>query len=218
MRKGVDCGLRGLLVTFEGCDGSGKSTQLRRVAARLQSMDIEVVTTREPGGTPLGEAVRKLLLDPGGPERTPLAEALLYAACRAELVERVIIPSLASGKVVLSERFTDSTLAYQGFGGGLSLSTIETINNIATGGLVPDLTVVLDVNDPQAVRRRMASKAKDRIELRDEGYHARVIQGYKELSRRYPERIKLIDAMLPEEEVESSIIQAILALLETRRR
>ncbi len=202
--------MRGCLITFEGCDGSGKSSQITRVAKMLEGKGFDVLVTREPGGTPLGEAVRQLLLDKDGPERGVLAEAFLYCACRAELVEKVLAPSLRSCKMVLVERYTDSTLAYQGFAGGASLGEIERLNSVATGGLVPDLTVVFDVSDSEVTNRRLASRERDRIEERDEQYHERVRQAYRTLAKRYPERIRIVDASAPEDEV----FERVMAIVE----
>ncbi len=189
---------------------------MKRVAAKLQGEGIDVVVTREPGGTRLGEAVRQLLLDPSGPERGVLAEVFLYCASRAELVEKVMLPSLAQGKVVLAERYADSTMAYQGYAGGASLDEVDILNKVATRGLVPDLTLMFDVQDPEVTGQRLASKEKDRIELRDEAYHERVREGYRRLARQHPERIKVIDAALSEDEVEEQVIKAVRDFLRKR--
>lgn len=193
--------MRGSFITFEGCDGSGKSTQIHAIERELRDSGVPVLLTREPGGTPFGEAVRGMLLDPAGPERGALAEFLLYAASRAELVRMVIRPAMDEGKVVLAERFSDSSLVYQGYAGGIPIPYIENINRIATGGLTPDLTLVFDVNDPVVIRERLAPKRKDKIELRDDEYHDKVRQGYRELASRCPGRVKLIDGTLPVRDV-----------------
>lgn len=205
--------MRGVFVTFEGCDGSGKSTQIRRVSEGLASTGVSVRVTREPGGTPFGEIVRSVLLDPDGPERSALAEVFMYSAARAELVAKVIGPALRKGEVVLAERFDDSTIAYQGCAGGIPISDIETVNKIATGGLVPDLTFILDIIDPRVFRARLSPKKKDKIESRDDEYHSRVRQGYRDLASRYPERIRVIDASLPEDEVFRLVMTEISALM-----
>ncbi len=207
----------GTFISFEGCDGSGKSTQLKRVHERLLSQGVDVMLTREPGGTPVGELIRGLLLDPNGPDRTGLAETLLYAASRAEIVERVLLPALEDGKVILVERYSDSTLVYQGMAGGIPIDDIEDINRIATCGLIPDLTLVFDIADPQVLHRRMAPKEKDKIESRDEAYHARVREGYRALSKRYSERIKLINGELPQDEVEEIVFREVWSTLERRK-
>jgi len=206
--------LRGIFITFEGCDGSGKSTQIKWVSEALKKRGVDVLTTREPGGTPFGELVRSLLLDPNGPERTPLAEMLMYSAARAEIVARVIAPALLEGKVVLSERFFDSTTVYQGYAGGIPIPDIETINRISTVGLTPDLTFVLDLKDPQVFHARLGPKKKDKIESRDEEYHRRVREGYRDLARRYPERIRVVDASLTEDEVFGAVMSVILEFID----
>lgn len=193
--------MRGVFITFEGCDGSGKSTQMKLIRERLEGAGIDVLVTREPGGTEFGELVRRVLLDSSGPDRTSLAELFLYAASRAEIVQKVILPALQRGQVVLTERFADSTTVYQGYAGGIPVEDIETINNVATCGLVPDLTFVLDVNDPRVFHDRLAPKTKDKIEMRDDLYHAKVREGYRQLAHSHPERIRLIDATLPPQDV-----------------
>ncbi|MGI6642935.1 MAG: dTMP kinase [Bacillota bacterium] len=208
--------MRGIFITFEGCDGSGKSTQMKRLHTRLLQLGIDVVLTREPGGTPTGELIRDLLLDPNGPDRTALTETFLYAASRAELAKRILQPALEDGKVVLLERYVDSTLVYQGMAGGIPIRDIEHINRIATYGLIPDLTLVFDIVDPHVLHQRMAPKKKDRIESRDEAYHARVREGYRVLSERYPERIRLIDGELPQNEVEEIVFREVWSILERR--
>lgn len=195
------------MISFEGCDGSGKSTQLQKAASSLREWGLDVVVTREPGGTDFGEAVRKVLLDPKGPDRGALSELFLYAASRAQLVEQVILPALVKGQVVLTERFSDSSLVYQGFAGGIPLPTIETINRIATRDLAPDLTFVFDVPDEKVFHERLMPKQRDKIELRDDSYHEKVRQGYRELAERFPGRIRLIDGSLSKEKV-SEIVKS----------
>jgi len=155
-----------------------------------------------------------MLLDPQGPERGALAEFLLYAASRAELVRTVVLPALDEGKVVLVERFTDSSIVYQGYAGGIPVPYIENINRIATGDLSPDLTLVFDVADPAIFRERLAPKVKDKIELRGDEYHSKVRQGYRELASRYPGRIKLIDGTLSREQVFDAALAEVRKVLE----
>lgn len=209
--------MRGIFITFEGCDGSGKSTQLRRVSEALKARGVDVLVTREPGGTPFGELVRELLLDPAGPDRTALAETLMYSAARAELVLRVILPALEQGKVVLSERFHDSTTVYQGYAGGIPIPDIEAINRISTVGLTPDLTFVLDIEDPQVFHARLGPKKKDKIESRSDEYHRKVREGYRDLARRYPERIYLVDASLTEDEVFGAVMSVVQEFMDKAR-
>lgn len=199
-------------MTFEGCDGTGKSTQISLLVRRLEDLGYRVFATREPGGTPVGEAIRSLLLDARGPERTALAEALLYAASRAELVRKVLVPALHENHFVVVERFTDSTLVYQGIAGGVPIEEIEQINRIATGGLSPDLTILLDADDLSEIDERIRSgRAKDKIESRGRAYQARVRDGYRMLARRYPERIKVVLSSGTPDEVSDQVLSLVLA-------
>lgn len=207
----------GVFITFEGCDGSGKSTQLKLLTESLTEAGIDVLVTREPGGTEFGELVRRVLLDSSGPERTSLAELFLYSASRAEIVRKVLLPALAKGQVVITERYADSTTVYQGYAGGIPIEDIETINQVATCGLVPDLTFVLDVKDPRVFHDRLAPKAKDKIEMRDDGYHAKVREGYRQLALRHPERIRLIDATLPTASVLAILEESVWKVLNSKK-
>jgi dTMP kinase len=186
-----------MFVTFEGLDGSGKSTQLQLLADRLVALGRDVVATREPGGTELGEQVRDLVLHGG--HVAPWAEAALYAASRAQHVEEVIRPALERGAVVLCDRYVDSSVAYQGVARGLGLERVLDLNLVAVGGLLPDLTFLLLV-DPDVAASRMNAE-RDRLEREDAGFHARVEAGYRELAKQFPERIVTIDGALPEDEV-----------------
>jgi dTMP kinase len=181
-----------MLVSFEGLDGSGKTTQVERLRERLAADGREVVTAREPGGTALGEAVRQLVLHGG--EMTPWAEALLYAAARAELVGEVIEPALARGADVLLDRYLDSSVAYQGIGRGLGLHEVLELNLLAIRGFVPDRTFVLSVDPARSLERVGASP--DRIEREDSVFHQRVAAGYEQLAALFPERIMLLDGSL----------------------
>ena len=184
-----------MFVSFEGLDGSGKTTQVERLRAYLEADGREVVTAREPGGTALGEQLRALVLH--GDEMTPWAEALLYAAARAELVAEVIEPALARGADVLLDRYFDSSVAYQGIGRGLGLQEVLELNLLAVGGLVPDRTFVLAV-DPARSLERVGGRP-DRIESESEAFHARVAAGYEELAALFPERLVLLDGTLDPE-------------------
>ena len=170
---------RGHLIVFEGADGVGKSTQVGLLAAWLAAAGRAAVVVREPGGTPVGEAIRQLLLQPDH-VMEPLTETLLFGAARHEVVERVIRPALAGGRVVLADRFTLSTVAYQHFGAGVPRARVDTVNDWATGGLVPDLTLLLTAPVPRLTHR-------DRMEQRDDGFHDRVREGYRMLSREHEE-------------------------------
>ncbi len=184
-----------MFVSFEGLDGSGKTTQVERLRARLEADGREVVTAREPGGTALGEQLRALVLHGG--EMTPWAEALLYAAARAELVAEVIEPALARGADVLLDRYFDSSVAYQGIGRGLGLHEVLELNLLAVRGCVPDRTFVLAV-DPTSSRERVGG-SPDRIERESTAFHARVAAGYEELAALFPERLVLLDGTLDPE-------------------
>src|SRR5215218_7199328 len=201
----------GRLIAFEGVEGSGKSTQLELLRQALDGRSREVVVTREPGGTPAGERVRALLLDPEV-ELHPRAEALLFAAARAELVEAVIRPALERGAVVLCDRYLDSSLAYQGGARGLGLGPVTDVNRFATGGLLPDLVVLLDL-DPASGLRRRAGKP-DRIEGQDLDFHRRVRQAFRDLAAADPERFTVVDATAPVPDVAARVEAAVLALLE----
>ncbi len=168
---------RGRLIVFEGADGVGKSTQVGLLADWLAAAGREPVVVREPGGTPVGEAIRQVLLQPEH-VMAPLTETLLFGAARHEVVERVIRPALADGRVVLADRFTLSTVAYQHFGAGVPRERVDTVNAWATGGLQPDLTLVLTAPTPRLT-------LQDRMEQRDAGFHARVREGYEMLSREH---------------------------------
>ena len=201
----------GRLIAFEGVEGAGKSTQLELLRQTLEARSREVVVTREPGGTPAGERVRGLLLDPAV-ELHPRAEALLFAAARAELVERVIRPALERGAVVLCDRYLDSSLAYQGGARGLGRGPVDDVNRFATGGLLPDLVVLLDL-DPAAGLGRQA-RDPDRIEAQDLDFHRWVRDAFRDLAAADPKRFAVVDASAPVPEVAAQVQAAVLSLLE----
>lgn len=192
--------VRGKFITFEGPEGGGKTTQARHLVARLQQRGIAAVYTREPGGTKLGEAVRQILqFDGAGEPPCPQCELLLFAASRAQLVQNVILPQLQHGVWVISDRFADSTTVYQGYGRGFDVEEVLRINAFAINGAVPDLTIVLDVEVEQGLKRlaqrhRENGSDYDRLEREDLAFHERVRQGYLELARRFPDRIRVVDA------------------------
>ena len=195
----------GTFVTFEGGEGSGKSTQLARLAARLRAHGVDPLVTREPGGTPLAEGVRVLLLDP---ERrpVPLAEAFLMQASRAQLVETLLRPALDQGRVVLCDRYDDSTLAYQGAGRGLDAEMLAAWNRAATGGLTPDVTLLFDLPPAAGLdRRARAAGSTNRLDREPAEFHARVRARYLELAASDPVRWTVLDAMLPADELESQV-------------
>ncbi|MBQ4384636.1 MAG: dTMP kinase [Kiritimatiellae bacterium] len=204
--------MRGRFVTFEGGEGCGKSTQVKRLAEHLRSKGVEVVLTREPGGTRLAELIRGLLKDEREDPPCDRSELLLFLAARAQLVRNVIVPALDSGKWVLSDRFSDSTFAYQGYGRGLPLDSLRLMNCFACEGLKPDLTLLLDVRPDVAaarMRRREAATntSADRIELAGDDFHSRLRAGFLELAKAEPDRMKVIDANGSPDEVWAQILQ-----------
>ena len=208
--------MQGLLIVFEGVEGSGKTTQMQRCLDWLQTNSIRsgigecgektpVVVTREPGGTPLGLGLRQLLLEGHVRCIQDRAELLMYAADRAQHVEEFLKPQLALGAIVLCDRYTDSTVAYQGYGRGLDLKLIQQLNQIATDGLESDLTLWLDLDVKTGLKRARQRGTADRIEQADIEFHRRVQQGFVQLAEFYPQRIVRIDASLSEEEVHLAI-------------
>lgn len=196
----------GCLITVEGVEGAGKSTQAARLGEWLASLGVAVRVTAEPDGTELGLRLRHLLAELDGLD--PLAECLLFAAARAQHVRRVIRPALAGGITVISDRFGDSTLAYQGYGRGVDLEVIDTLNRLATDGLVPDLTLVLDLEVAEGLRRargRPPRGVPDPFEGMDPAFHERVRAGYRALQARAPGRVVLVDASPPAETVAQAI-------------
>jgi dTMP kinase len=188
-------------VSFEGLDGSGKTTQVERLRAALEADGREVVTAREPGGTALGERIRELVLH--GDEMTPWSEALLYAAARAELVAEVIEPALARGADVLLDRYLDSSVVYQGIARGLGLDEVLELNLLAVGGLLPDRTFVLAIEADHSLGR--VGEGPDRIEREDTAFHADVAEGYERLAGLFPERIVLLDGTLDPDTIAARI-------------
>ncbi|MCW2923716.1 MAG: dTMP kinase [Thermoleophilia bacterium] len=207
----------GLLISFEGIDGCGKTTQLARLVDRLAAVRVKVLVVREPGGTRLGEQVRGILLDPATGDIDPAAEALLYAASRAELVATVIEPALAAGQIVVCDRYVDSSLAYQGAGRGLGIDRVLEANLLATRGRLPDLTVLVDL-DPAVARTRLASTGadQDRIERAGSEFFTRAHAAYGELAARWPDRILRIDGDGTADEVEVRVDAALSRPLAAR--
>jgi dTMP kinase len=198
-------------IAFEGADGAGKTTQARLLAAHLRARGDDVVEVREPGGTPTGESVRAIVLEGTEPVGAR-AEALLFAAARAELVAEVIRPALERGAVVLSDRYLDSSLAYQGGARGLGRGPVEAVNRFATGGLLPDLVVLLDLDPADGLARR--ARDPDRIESQDIDFHRRVREAFRDLAAADPGRFAVIDATAPVPEVATRVQASVLALLE----
>ena len=191
-----------MFVTFEGLDGSGKTTQAELLRERLEAEGEQVVLTREPGGTDLGERIRDLVLHGG--HVAPWAEALLYAASRAQHVEEVIKPALGRGASVICDRYLDSSVAYQGVGRGLGLERVLELNLDAVGGLLPDRTFLLAL-DPAELTARLAEQQPDRLEREGDDFHARVAEGYRELAARFPDRIVVLDGTRPPDELAKEV-------------
>jgi dTMP kinase len=202
---------KGLFITFEGPDGSGKSTQIELLRGFLAEKGYEALLTREPGGTRIGEMAREIVLDKNYKEMSPKTEMLLYAAARAQHTDEVIRPALESGRTVISDRYMDSSLVYQGYGRGLG-EAVEKVNAYATEGCVPDATFLLKLN-PSVGMNRIASGDADRIERESLTYHDAVYEGYLELERKYPDRIIGLDATHPPEEIHQVVRHRIESLL-----
>lgn len=205
---------RGIFITFEGVDGCGKTTQMSRLAGRLRGTGRAVLETAEPGGTPIGRKIRRILLDSANQELCPTAELLLYFACRAQNVDELIQPALDRGEIVLSDRFTDSTLVYQGCGRGLGAETVLTLDRIACRGLAPDLTVLVDIDlDTSLARARARNDAARHCETRmDEQsveFHRRVREAYLKLAEQEKQRFRLVDGRGSVEAVERAIWEAV---------
>jgi dTMP kinase len=215
---------RGRLITFEGIDGCGKTTQLRMLERVLTSRGVSYVSTREPGGTPLGTTIRAALLNVSRSSVEPLAELLLYAADRAQHVREVVSPALEAGRVVLSDRYADATTAYQGYGRGFDLKLVEELNQLATSGLKPDLTLLFDLEVSvglSRVQRRSdfaqaddAPEQADRLDREPTTFHERVRRGYLEMAAREPHRFRIIPAAGSIDTVRTLVLEAMQGLIE----
>jgi dTMP kinase len=215
--------MSGFFITFEGGEGSGKTTQLTALVTHLRSLREDPIQTRDPGGTAIGNQVRELLLNRENVRMSSLAELFLYEASRAQLVQEVIRPALAAGRIVLCDRFTDSTVAYQGYGRGLDLDLVERLNAVAADGLRPDVTFFLDL-DPvvglarAAERRAQPRQRRDRLEDEVLEFHQRVQTGYRALAAREPERVVILDAAQGILEIEARIRRHVESRLGARER
>jgi dTMP kinase len=208
-----------VFITFEGPEGSGKTTQIRLLVEWLRKQGYDVVLTREPGGTDIGNQIRAVLHDPHNTAMDAGAEILLYSADRAQHVAQRIRPALAAGQVVVSDRYADSTLAYQGYGRGLDLETLRTITGFATGGLTPNLTLYLDIVPEEGLQRRqMGGDEWNRLDAEAPQFHQRVRAGYLELVTQEPQRWAVIDGNRPVEEVQAEIRARVEARLKQAKR
>lgn len=212
--------MAGIFITFEGIDGSGKSTQLRLLGTFLRSQGLDVLTTREPGGTPVGLRLRAALLD-AHEEVDPLTELLVFAADRAQHVRRVLRPALESGKIVLSDRYADATVAYQGHGRGFSPELIEEIVRLATEGLRPDLTLLFDLPVAESIartsRRANGKHRGDRLDAEDPEFHSRVRDAYLRIAAEDPERFRIINTTGSVENTYSEVKTTVMSFLESRK-
>jgi dTMP kinase len=204
---------KGLFITFEGGDGSGKTTQSLLLYKYLKKRKCNAIFTREPGGTKIAESIRKVLLDPRN-KISPMTELLLYEASRAQHASELISPALEAGKIVICDRFTDATIAYQGFARGLGVALTETLNAIATGGISPDLTIYLDVPAGAGLKRARSLKkfnkrSADRLENENLAFHEKVREGYLKLAKQYPKRIKMLAPSGSIEDTQEKIIDIV---------
>ena len=202
---------KGKFITFEGCEGVGKSTQVNMLKDYLKKTGQQAMFLREPGGNTLSEKIRKIILDPDNSEMTPLCEAMLYSAARAQLMGQVIIPALDSGKLIVCDRFIDSTMAYQGFARDLGVKTISSLNETVCGDYMPDVTIFLDLPPDEAFKRKGGRDNNDRMELQSLDFHKKVYEGYKKAADMYPDRIILISPRGNRFETNTAIIRNLQA-------
>jgi len=198
--------MRGLFITIEGGDGSGKTTQIKLLMAYLKETGQQIYLTREPGGTQISEEIREIILNTKHMEMADITEALLYAAARAQHVHEVILPKLEGGYSVICDRFVDSSVVYQGYARGIGIDEVEEINGYATLGLTPDLTILLDLPAEEGLRRKKQQQVLDRLELQADSFHIKVSEGYRLLAKRHQERILSIDAMKSMDDIHQIIV------------
>ncbi len=204
--------VRGVFITIEGGEGTGKSTQVARLAELLRDAGLSVTVVREPGGTRVGEAVREILLDRVHAGLDARAELMLYEASRAQLVREVLMPALVAGGVVVCDRFTDSTTAYQGYGRGLPLYEVASLNRFATTGLEPDLTIVLDLDVVEGLGRAVGPGGADRLEAEEIEFHERVRDGFHRIAAEEPARVRVLEAVGTVDEVAARIREVVEGL------
>ena len=203
-----------MFITIEGPDGGGKTTQMNMLVPALEERGLDIVRTREPGGTDIGDQIRSVIMDMKNKSMDPRAEILLFCASRAQLVSELIRPSLASGKIVLCDRYADSTMAYQGYGHGLDRTALKNLLEFATGGLKPDLTILLDISAEAGLRRRITNHDEwNRMDDYALQFHERVRKGYLEMAAAEPERFAVIHADRSKEEIHDEIVAVIMRKL-----
>ncbi len=209
--------MRGLFITFEGPDGSGKTTVCSEVFAKLKEDGYDVIHTREPGGIEIAEKIRKIILDPSNTDMDERTEALLYAASRRQHLVKKVLPALKEGKIVVCERFVDSSLAYQGYGRKIGFEEVLKINEFAIEGLFPDLTIYLDVDEKTGLKRIESRSFKDRLDLEDLEFHHLVHEGYEKVLEVFKDRIKVVDAARPLDEVIEKAYEIIKEKIDDQR-
>lgn len=205
---------RGIFISIEGPDGSGKSTQIENIKEFFHDKNMDIIFTREPGGTPIGERIRGIILDRKCSEMDPMTEAMLYAAARAQHVAQVIRPALEKGKIVICDRFVDSSIAYQGYGRKLG-EAVASINHFAVKECMPDMTILLKL-DPSVGKHRISEEEQDRLEAEREAFHQEVYKGYLELEKNFPDRIVGIDADRGIDEIKVDIYEKLEKILSNR--
>lgn len=206
--------MSGLFITMEGTDGAGKTTQINRLAQYFEDKGYKVICTREPGGTPISEKIREIIIDKNNTEMTDMTEALLYAAARAQHTQEVILPALKEGDIVISDRFVDSSVVYQGFARSIGERLIKNINKYAVGDLEPDITFFLKLKPEDGLARKREQAELDRLEAEKFSFHQRVYDGYVRLSKRCKNRIQVINALKSVDEIHDEIVKGIENLME----
>ncbi|MDX9714923.1 MAG: dTMP kinase [Dissulfurispiraceae bacterium] len=204
---------KGIFISLEGIEGTGKSTQSKLLSESLSAAGYEVLLTFEPGGTRIGQRIREILLQPDHKEMSPVAELMLYNAERNQHLHEVIFPALERGAVVITDRYTDSTVAYQGYGRGIDIKLLKSIDAISTKGFMPDLTILFDLDVKTGLARNRGVNKVDRFELEDVAFHEKVRSGYLELARLEPERIKIIDASADARNIHKKVEDIVMEML-----
>ncbi len=208
--------MKGTFISLEGIEGTGKTTQAKLIAEHMRAKGLRVTQTEEPGGTAIGLKIRELLLSPENADMDPVTELLLYNASRVQHIRRVIMPALERGDVVVTDRFSDSTMAYQGYGRGIDLKLIDSLDLISTQRLRPDITILLDIEAETGLRRNREINKDDRIEREDISFHERVRSGFIHIAAQSPERIRMVDCSAPAETVQKAVAAIIDDFLEKR--
>ena len=207
--------MKGMFISVEGSDGSGKTTQIKLLKEYLENRGYKIITTREPGGTSISEKIREVILDNGNREMDSKTEALLYAASRAQHVAQIIKPALEQGKIVICDRFVDSSLIYQGIGRNLGIETIYELNKFAMGDIIPHVTLLFEIDIDTSQKRKENRGNLDRLDSEKDSFHHKVYEGYKKLKELYPERIRTVDANGSIDDVHKNIIDIVECIIST---